>query len=277
MGLIDGDGSLGGLIGGGRGASGLDFSALTALPSSAYATFTTHAETAVTAANTELSTSLTAQDVIDALAVGRGFCFPTYGGCLDASGGSVVSVGSDVGALQTVTGIEIATQNNAVTQPTLTIDGLLSEDGDSMSLGNLSTWTEGEAFIVPDVDETGNRRSLWEIGALGNSSIPFSDNKVYDSFGGSVRLTSPVISGVQNASIYNPRNSANVLTANWNGTQILNGSSPTSFSSDARLLRGSAGYQGLVKALSLNSSLYTTNQRAMLKHFLAALFSITVA
>jgi hypothetical protein len=261
-------------------ASGLNFGGVPALPSSAYSDFTTAAETAATAANTELSASLTAQDVIDTLAVGRGVCFPAYDGCLDASGGSVVSAGSAVGALQTVTGTEIATESNASLRPALTASGAYSDGTKSMSLGDLSAWTQGESFAVVDPDSGPSFNQLW---ILGTAAVGFQQHFgganagdfLRDSFGGNVRGAVGLTGAQANPCVYNARRSTTNTTIFYNGTQLIDVASTTGFPAGATLFTGF--FLGTCRAISLNDAPYNTNQRAMLKHFLASLFSITVA
>jgi hypothetical protein len=263
-------------------SGGLDFSALTALPEIAYDTFTIAAKTAATAANAELSASLTAQDVIDALTVGRGLCFPTYGGCLDASGGSVVSTSAAAGVLRTVTGVEIATQGNASLQAPLTVNGLQFSNH-QYSLGNLSGWTAGESFCVVDAG-TARFNAFWTVGTSGLKNMFPGDlandgeDEILDDFGADRRRRGPAL-GLRNQGIYNPRIFASgELVYDWNGASAIFAPSVTiSFNSAAELGRSDGGnWDGLLLAFALNDAPYTTNQRVMIKHFLASLFNITV-
>jgi len=120
--------------------AGLNFSALTALPSGRQSAVTT-------AANAAAATlSVTPQSIIDALSVGRGLCsmLPNDGCLLASSGGAVTVQGDPVGAIRSWTGVELATQSNASLRPVSGADGIVSDN---------TKWSEGSTGSIDTPDK----------------------------------------------------------------------------------------------------------------------------
>ncbi len=253
--------------------SGLNFSALTALPSGRQSAVTT-------AANTAAATlSVTPQSIIDALSVGRGLCSMLPGdGCLLASTGGAVTVqGDPVGAIRSWTGVELATQSNASLQPTSAAGGLYGDGSKLMLLGGLSVGSM-EAVCVLDA-ELSNGRGFWQTGGGGFSWTPFGDNRVYEHFGTSTRINSGVISNSTDKSIYQPRLDGSTLTLLWNGAQIASQDGLTPFlvapSSRTLFSNGLEFYIGILSAMAFNLAVYNTGQRAAVREFCRNYYGVT--
>lgn len=271
----------------GAGGGSLDFSALTALPTAQESTVTTNAELAASDATTETGSTVTAQDVVDALAVGRGMSIllPGWGCLLDASGGSEVAQGAAVGAIRSLTDIELAAQGNASLQPASAADGVYADGTDVMSLGDLSAWAEGEMLFVRDTNFSGlDARTLGEVGTATNngwmSPVRAGDNRIFDSFGttaSNLRVTGPTT--LENKGIYQTWiTTTGSKVIRWQGTTLYSGGGEiVSFSSAGSIMDGIGALPDIAtwSAIALNSSLYTTAQRSALKHFLKHLLSIS--
>ena len=249
----------------GVGVSGLNFSALTALPSGRQSAVTT-------AANTAAATlSVTPQSIIDALSVGRGLCsmLPNDGCLLASTGGAVTVQGDPVGAIRSWTGVELATQSNASLRPTSGADGIIGDGAKELALINLVAGNL-DAVAVLDAAVNPSQNGFWHVGTAGGAWVPFSDGKIYDHMGTSTRIeSSSAVSGAFNKAIYQPSLESGLLTLRWNGSTVASQSGLTNaLISTPRLLNnGITGYSGTVSAFALNTSNYSEAQRNAIREF----------
>lgn len=265
------------VVSGGGGETPLDFSALTALPVSRRSAVQAAAETAASTIGGET----TAQDVINVLAVGRGFAslLPNDGCLLASSGGATTSQGDAVGAIRSWTGVELATQSNSSLRPISAAAGVFADGTKSMSLGNLSTWTAGEglAAMTPVFSNTGPISGLWLIGTATNTIVFAADGRSFDSFGISVRPIVITVSPLLEKAIYQVRSSGGTQQAWVNGMAGTQISQAQAFSSTATLFSdtGSRSWTSTMYAFALNSATYTSTQRTLIKQFCAAYYGIS--
>ena len=261
----------------GAAGAGLDFSALTALPSASQSAVTT-------AANTAAATlSVTPQSIIDALSVGRGLCsmLPNDGCLLASSGGAVTVQGDPVGAIRSWTGVELATQSNASLQPISGATALLKITDDVMSLTGLSAGPL-EACVVM-TPQALTRQGLWSVGSvISDVWVPWIDNAIYDSFGTSTRINSSSLSigTIRSKFIYQPSFDSGTLTLRINGNTVVSqGGLTASIISTPVLFRSpqsaDASESITLHALALNLSVYTTQQRAAIEQFCKAYYGVT--
>jgi len=259
--------------------SGLNFSALTALPSGRQSAVTT-------AANAAAATlSVTPQSIIDALSVGRGLCsmLPNDGCLLASSGGAVTVQGDPVGAIRSWTGVELATQSNASLRPVSGADGLFF-DNKEMSFGNLSSWTAGELAGVFDADTDGTGGSrIWRLGnSADNSHLPQSTTQINESFGHVISRTSinesVLIPNKFKKLFYNVRAASGQFSMNIDNKDFGTFARDIGFPSDARIGRSTTPdlfYKGTISALSLNLTLYNAAQRAAISEFCRNYYGVT--
>ena len=268
-----------------RSGSGLNFSALAALPSGRQSAVTT-------AANTAAATlSVTPQSIIDALSVGRGLCsmLPNDGCLLASSGGAVTVQGDPVGAIRSWTGVELATQSNASLRPVSAADGLFANGSNSMQLGNFSSWTTGFAQWVGAVVASGgasesSRIGLWDFGtsAVNNGLFLGLDrNQWFDDFGQTTRPARTYSLGfaVDQIVIYQAKVSSNISNARVNNSvgTPSNVSVTTSFNSAATLFtsQDTTFYTGISKSLLYGDFVPTTNQENAIREFCKAYYGVT--
>ena len=262
-----------GLVRSGAGA-GLNFSALTALPSGRQSAVTTAANTAAAAL------SVTPQSIIDALSVGRGLCsmLPNDGCLLASSGGAVTVQGDPVGAIRSWTGVEVATQSNASLRPVSAAEGLFFNNKE-MSLGDLSSWTAGELTGVFDADTDGGGASrIWRLSGnsnTNNSHLPLNTTEIFETFGQAdqsaiVISESVLIPDKFKKLFYNIRAASGQISINVDNKDFGTSSRSIGFPSDARIGRSTLAdlfYKGTMSALSLNLTLYNVAQRAAITEF----------
>jgi len=257
---------------------GLDFSALTALPTARQSAVTTAANAA--AATLDVS----AQSIIDALAAGRGLAslLPNDGCLLASSGGATTVQGDPVGAIRSWTGVELATQSNASLQPASGAAGLVGSTGKTMALGDLSAWAEGESMVTLHYQGTSHHQArLWKIGTSnGHGAHPnvlASPPTILDDFGSTARSASSASNSYLDLGIYNPSIAVGGSQIyRWNGSQIHAATVNVSFNSAATFLSNPTGsYVGVVSGLALNSTLYTTAQRNAVREFCRNYYGVT--
>lgn len=265
---------LGGIINVGGGAAGLDFSALTSLPAGRQSAVTTAAESAAT------TLSVSAQSIIDALAVGRGLAsLLPNDGCLLASSGGAVTVQDDpVGAIRSWTGIELAVQANVSTRPVSGANGLVTDGGRLMQLSGLVVGNL-EAFWVTQTAAASGIFASWAIGSGADSYLPFSDGNIYDSFGTDTRINSiGGVLGIFARGIYNPSLESGTLTLRWNGSTVASQTGlANALAATPRLFQSQSSffYSGTSQGFALNLTTYTTAQRAAVEQFCKAYYGVS--
>jgi hypothetical protein len=125
-------------LGVGGGASGLDFSALTALPQSRESDVTTAAETTATAL------SITPQQVVDAL--GRANYWFDWRSSFTDTAGTVPAVqGNAIAAIKDYKSGFLLSSPNAAEQPTLGADGWVNDGTDFLSASNATAIPQGNS------------------------------------------------------------------------------------------------------------------------------------
>lgn len=263
------------------GSGGLNFSALTALPSGRQSAVTT-------AANAAAATlSVTPQSIIDALSVGRGLCsmLPNDGCLLASTGGAVTVQGDPVGAIRSWTGVELATQSNASLRPVSAAGGLFFNTKE-MSFGDLSSWTAGELAGVFDADTDGGGASrIWRLSGnsnTNNSHLPLNTTTIYDAFGQNSNVVfvdeSVLIPNKFKKLFYNVRAASGQFSINVDNKDFGTSSRSIGFPSDARIGRSTLAdlfYKGTMSALSLNLTLYNVAQRAAITEFCRNYYGVT--
>jgi len=257
----------------------LDFSALTALPSNRRSAVTTAANAAAT------TLGVSAQSIIDALAVGRGFCsmLPSDGCLLASSGGAPTTQGDPVGAVQSWAGVELATQSNTSLQPVSAVDGLFTDGSKNLLLGNLSNWAQGEAFSVtalatdvPDFSQSG----YWTIGTSVSDHVPLRENgEIFTGFGSDARFAVGAgfsVSPFSKKIVANFQQTGTRLILNVGSTTVLDTLATVAFNASSRLLTSaSTTFRGTWYGLALNSALYTAAQRSAVREFCRNYYGVT--
>lgn len=271
-----------GLVRSGGAGAGLNFSALTALPSGRQSAVTTAANAA--AANL----SVTPQSIIDDLSLGRGLAslLPNDGCLLASSGGAVTVQGDPVGAIRSWTGVELATQSNASLRPVSAAGGLYADGTRRMNFTAFTGATEAEGIGVLRMDNspiagTANDGGvLWHLSNdILTSAYPFSDGKVYTNFFRSTRFSSTLTRSPTNTLyIVNEQSSSSGLNSFINQVQFVAGGSSFAVPTTPSFLSSNQDnwrLLGTVPGIALNSVLYTANQRAAVHEFCKAYYGVT--
>lgn len=256
----------------------LDLSALTALPEGRQAAATAAAETAAT------TLSVSAQSIIDALAVGRGLAsFIPNDGCLLASSGGATTVqGDPVGAIRSWTGTELATQSNASLRPTSAAAGLSTDGSKTVDLGNLSAYSAPESFIIFNNAANTINTNYWYIstaaGAQRTAACPNNTNgAVLENFGADARANVGIAEGTLNGKfIYNVGVSSGNRTHRINNDAAIDVAITQGIATSSTLLSSPAGFfTGNLLAFALNSTNYSTAQRNAVREFCKAYYGVT--
>ena len=259
-------------------ATGLDFSALPNLPSERQSAVTSAAEIAATNTNTALSTSITAQDVIDYLAAANIASLLPGDGCVwqDSAGSTVAGVGDPVGRIAAWNGIVLGDQSNSTDKPSLDSSGVVSIDRTTVIDFTLdvATFTSAEAFVAanPAITNDGlaNHQSrLWHFGS--GSPIDWHPygvgNKIYESFFLTSRQnTSGEVLALYNPFIYNPSiNGSGAYTWRVNNALVRSatGTFNKTLGSPNLISATSQGYDGTFRMIGVSQQVNATQRRAI--------------
>jgi hypothetical protein len=166
--------------------------------------------------------------------------------------------------------------------PVARFDGL----NDYFNIGDLSSLTEGEVFMVVRVNvdppEAGAQSGIWHLGTSGDAShYPFTDGNIYDSFGSTVRKTvgdpTPALSSWR---IVNVHSASNDWAFKIDGVTIFStGTNTVSFPSSALLgrcdpLPGNVFLDGDIAEYIQCSRKLVNGERANIASYLQSKFAL---
>jgi hypothetical protein len=152
------------------------------------------------------------------------------------------------------------------------------------TVGNLSTFTEGEIFIITERDEdppsVASKSGLWGFGTSSNTHVPYTNGNVYDEFGTNSRKDNFPIDAMNQSRIYHVVSQTNNWKAWLDDTEIYSTASNTvSFSTSATVGANSAGnvlYNGLIAEVILFNQGLNTTQRNIVNNYLSSKYDIPI-